>query len=199
MECRFSGIPLVLSGGIMNVYFRCNNIKKIYAIIIVILMLFSIMPTVPVYAEVEYGYQGLTGIVETDKGAKDYNNIKLIEPSDITVLKTGSKPGEYFLNRINTIIDGSTGRIDFSFSMTAGMNNIGEPGNWNFFNNNLNPDPEQDSKLAGKKTQVNIYAIDKDDEYTGEDWSANKTPLINYNLGNLFIDDNKTYANITKV
>ena len=197
MECRFSGIPLVLSGGIMNVYFRCNNIKKIYAIIIVILMLFSIMPTVPVYAEVEYGYQGLTGIVETDKGAKDYNNIKLIEPSDITVLKTGSKPGEYFLNRINTIIDGSTGRIDFSFSMTAGMNNIGEPGNWNFFNNNLNPDPEQDSKLAGKKTQVNIYAIDKDDEYTGEDWSANKTPLINYNLGNLFIDDNKTYANIT--
>lgn len=144
------------------------------------------MPTVPVYAEVEYGYQGLTGIVETDKGAKDYNNIKLIEPSDITVLKTGSKPGEYFLNRINTIIDGSTGRIDFSFSMTAGMNNIGEPGNWNFFNNNLNPDPEQDSKLAGKKTQVNIYAIDKDDEYTGEDWSANKTPLINYNLGNLF-------------
>lgn len=168
--------------------------KRIMALVLSVCMLFSIMPAIPAYAETAYDYQGLTGTVETDKGTKEWNNIKLTEPSDITVLETTAEQGGYFLNKINDPIDGTTGRIDFIFSMTSGMNNIGEPGNWNFMKNNLDPDPEL---CPGKATQVNVYALAEGETYTGEAWSKGKTPVINYDKGNLFIDDSKTFANIT--
>lgn len=173
--------------------------KKIStAWVLILCMLLTLIPTVPVCAETEYGYQGLQGMVETIQGVKEYNNIRLVDPSDITVLETTEQVGGYFLNQINGTMDGTTGRIEFAFCMTAGMNQIGEPGNWNFTKYNLDPDPEaKDGIAADKKTQVNIYAMEENDPYTGANWSKNKTPIINYQMGNLFVDDNKTFANIT--
>lgn len=182
----------------MKTYLKKYNRTHIYTLVIIMMLFLSGISVTSSYAETEYGYQGLTGTVETTQGIKEYNNIKLVYPSEITVLHTASKPGGYFLNKINTPVDGTAGRIEFAISMTAGMNNIGnaEDG-WNFYKYNLNPDPKYDERLEGRKTQVNIYALKSGDQYTGEKWSENRTPIVSNDLGNLHIDDNKTYPNIT--
>ena len=182
----------------MKTYLKKYNRTHVYTLIIILMLFLSGISVTSSYAETEYGYQGLTGTVETTQGIKEYNNIKLVYPSEITVLHTASKPGGYFLNKINTPVDGTAGRIEFAISMTAGMNNIGnaEDG-WNFYKYNLNPDPKYDERLEGRKTQVNIYALKSGEQYTGEDWSKNRTPLVSNDLGNLHIDDAKTKPNET--
>ena len=182
----------------MKTYLKKYNRTHVYTLIIILMLFLSGISVTSSYAETEYGYQGLTGTVETTQGIKEYNNIKLVYPSEITVLHTASKPGEYFLNKIETSVDGTAGRIEFAISMTAGMNNIGnaEDG-WNFYKYNLNPDPKYDERLEGRKTQVNIYALKSGEQYTGEDWSKNRTPLVSNDLGNLHIDDAKTKPNET--
>lgn len=182
----------------MKTYLKKYNRTHVYTLIIILMLFLSGISVTSSYAETEYGYQGLTGTVETTQGIKEYNNIKLVYPSEITVLHTASKPRGYFLNKINTPVDGTAGRIEFAISMTAGMNNIGnaEDG-WNFYKYNLNPDPKHDERLEGRKTQVNIYALSSGEQYTGEKWSENRTPIVSNDLGNLHIDDNKTYPNIT--
>lgn len=170
--------------------------KRMIAWITAALLLLTLIPLPEVHAESEYGFQGLQGTLQTGQGIKDYNNMKLVEPSDITVLHTTDNSGGYFLNQINETLDGTAGRIEFALCMTAGMNQIGEAGNWNFTKYNLNPDPSQYSGMSpDKKTQVNIYSLEPGDSYTGKDWAKNKEPIINYKKGNLFVDDNKTYGN----
>ena len=168
--------------------------KRIFALLVVFFVLCSILPAQRAYGAEGYDFQGLPGTVETAQGVKDYNGLKLVEPADITVLETTDNENGYFLNQINDEIDGTAGRIEFAICMTSGMNQIGEPGNWNFTQNNLDPDP---NLLPGKKTQVNIYRLEDGDSYTGKDWAKDKTPVVNYDLGNLKIDDDKTYPNLT--
>lgn len=91
--------------------------------LIILLLIFGSMPAQRAYAAAEYGFQGLQDT---------QNQLKLLEPSDISVVDTATGSGGYFLNRMNEPIDGTTGRIEFAFSMTAGMKNIGSAGNWNF-------------------------------------------------------------------
>lgn len=172
--------------------------KRIFALLVVFFVLYSILPAQRAYGAESYDFQGLPGTVETAQGVKDYNGLKLVEPADITVLETTDNENGYFLNQINDEIDGTAGRIEFAFCMTSGMNQIGEPGNWNFTSMNLDPDPSATPGMnPDKKTQVNIYRMEDGDSYTGKDWAKDKKPVVNYDLGNLKIDDAKTYANIT--
>ena len=89
-------------------------------LLILVFSLTSVQPVKWVYGDtLEYGYQGAEGSVA---GGKDYNSIKLINPSDISVI---SKTDEGFINQINDIFDGN-GVIEFSFRMSAGQNAYNE-------------------------------------------------------------------------
>ena len=72
----------------MKTYLKKYNRTHVYTLIIILMLFLSGISVTSSYAETEYGYQGLTGTVETTQGIKEYNNIKLVYPSEITVLHT---------------------------------------------------------------------------------------------------------------
>lgn len=103
-----------------------QNLKnKIVAMAVAILMVFTLIPSSAlVYADTVYDYQ------PPNAEENGMQSVKLLEPSDISVIE---ETDEYILNRINTPIDG-TEDIEFSLSMTSGMNNFTES---NFLTNNM--------------------------------------------------------------
>lgn len=180
--------------------------SRITAVLLVIFMFFTFVPREPGFAAEEYGYQGLVGTVEVPgKGTRETNNLKLVEPSNITVEKTTSELGGYFLNRINDTMDG-TQRIEFAFCMTAGMNQLwenydredGTGKELRFVPRNLEPDADKVGReeLRDKLTQVNIYQVSNGETYDGT-WLGKKEAVANYQKGNLKVDYDKCKANET--
>lgn len=92
-----------------------NRNTKITAVILILVMIFTMFPASISYATTAYDFQPAVG--------DDINKIKMLSPSDITV----EQDGDPYINRINGDIDG-TGEdgIRFTFTMAAGMNNFSE-------------------------------------------------------------------------
>ena len=104
-----------------------NAVKFTVLFLIVAMIFVSFQPIESAYAQIEYDYQGKSGQVVGDK---DHNSIKMLDPSDITVL---SATDDGFVNQINETLDGNE-PIEFKFIMSAGQNQYNET---NFINQSM--------------------------------------------------------------
>lgn len=130
---------------------KTNRAKRWIALLAVLVMLFSAVPAQSAGAgeQTPYDFQGMKE-----------NFVKLLTPSDITVVRTAKSvdDGEYFLNRINTEINGLE-RVEFDFTFKAGMNQF-----------------DEEMFLGVNFPQVNIY------QGTYEQ-SRGKAPIASYQEG----------------
>ena len=85
-----------------------NRNTKITAVILILVMIFTMFPASTSYPTTAYDFQPAVG--------DDINKIKMLSPSDITV----EQDGDPYINRINGDIDG-TGEdgIRFTFTMAC--------------------------------------------------------------------------------
>ena len=87
--------------------------KKLTAAVLILAMLFTMIPASVAYGAETYGFQ-------PEDADNSSNSMKMLEPSKVTVLES---TGDYYLNKIEETVDG-TKDIEFSFTMSAGMNNF---------------------------------------------------------------------------
>lgn len=144
-----------------------RRVKNAVAVAAIVLILLLIIPVACVLAySYEYGWQG-----KAADGDQEYNSVVMLRSPTITVNQV---PGNYFLNTIQESIDGSK-RIDFLFTMTAGMNNLQLS---NFKNNSME--------------FINIYRADGR-HYDGT-W---KDPIVKYSggSGKLKVGESNSFSN----
>ncbi len=93
--------------------------QRLLAALLLVTMFMTIIPAPVAYAaEPEYDWQGIGAA-----GAVKINHLKMLDPSDITVLRTAANQQDYYENKINTPLDGTNG-VKFAFTMDSGMNNF---------------------------------------------------------------------------
>lgn len=93
--------------------------QKLLAVLLLVAMFMTIIPAPAAYAaEPEYDWQGIGA-----EGAEKKNQLKMLDPSDITVLRTAVNQQDYYENNINVPINGTNG-VKFAFTMDSGMNNF---------------------------------------------------------------------------
>lgn len=140
--------------------------QKLLAVLLLVTMLMTIIPAPAAYAAgAEYGWQGIGA-----EGAEKKNQLKMLDPSDITVVHTAANQQEDYENKINVPIDGTNG-VKFTFTMDSGMNNFGDGAN---FRQNcmqhIRIEDEQGNPIAKSSDDtLKYFGGKKADEATGDE------------------------------
>ncbi|MCI9598507.1 MAG: leucine-rich repeat protein [Firmicutes bacterium] len=144
--------------------------QKLLAVLLLVTMLMTIIPAPAAYAAgSEYGWQGIGA-----EGAEKKNQLKMLDPSDITVLHTAVNQQDYYENNINVPIDGTNG-VKFTFTMDSGMNNFGDGANFrqNCMQHIRIEDKQGNPIAKSSDDTLKYFGGKKADEATGDEgWIA---------------------------